>query len=128
MAAKNMKSILIIEDEPDICLLLNIMLADDDTNINQVKNIKAAKTYLDTNSPDLIVLDNKLPDGLGIDFIKDIKYHAPQSKILMISGAGAEVKDLALENGANAFLEKPFSRSAMHKEVAALLSKEESFT
>ena len=124
MSTENVKTnhILIIEDEPDICLLLNIMLSDEGTEMNHVKNISNAKTFLDASTPDLVVLDNRLPDGLGVDFIKELKYHAPKTKILMISGAGEEVRELAMENGADAFLPKPFNKKEVYEIVSKLLN------
>ena len=69
-----------------------------------------------------MVLDNRLPDGLGVDFIKELKYHAPKTKILMISGAGEEVRELAIENGADAFLPKPFNKKEVYEIVSKLLN------
>jgi len=115
------KKILIVEDEGDICLLLNIILNGNQTDIDHVNSIAAAKAYLQKEQPSLIMLDNKLPDGLGLDFIEYIKQNYPATKILMISGFGTSARDLALSNGADHFIEKPFTKQQVSQSVQALL-------
>jgi len=118
----SMKKILIVEDEADICLLLNIILKEDNVEIEHAKSIAAAKKYLQQEPVDLVILDNRLPDGLGIDFIDELRKDFPSLKILMISGfKAATAKDLALHNGADGFLEKPFSRQQVYDAVNHLL-------
>jgi DNA-binding response OmpR family regulator len=117
------KKILIVEDEGDMCLLLNIMLKKDEIDLEHVRSLAAAKEYLAGENPHLILLDNKLPDGFGVDFINYIRSNHPEIKILMISGFHASaVKDVALFAGADGFLEKPFSREQVYSSVQALLN------
>ncbi|HMJ48667.1 MAG TPA: response regulator [Ferruginibacter sp.] len=121
--SKQLHKVLIVEDEGDICLLLNIILDGDNVDLEHVNTIAAAKQYLEEKEPALIMLDNKLPDGLGMDFIKYLKSNYPSIKILMISGFQAAVtKDIALENGADLYLEKPFTKEQIYQSVQTLLS------
>ncbi|CAN5178271.1 hypothetical protein BH09BAC2_BH09BAC2_12120 [soil metagenome] len=115
------KKVLIVEDDGEMCLLLNILLDDNQLDLNHVKNIASAKSFLENEQPAVVILDNKLPDGFGVDFINIIKKEYPAIKIIMISGLGA-AKDLALENGADIFLEKPFSKEQLFKSVNSLLN------
>lgn len=117
------RKILIIEDEGDICLLLNIMLKKDEIDLEHVRTIAGAKEFLVNETPDLILLDNKLPDGFGVDLINYIRFNYPQIKILMISGfKPSAVKEVALFAGADGFLEKPFTREQVYSSVQALLN------
>ena len=116
------KKALIIEDEADMCLLLNIMLNGDEVELDHVKNLAGAKEYLEKEQPNVIILDNKLPDGYGIDFIGYLKDNYPAIKIIMISGFDASAEDVALENGANVFLQKPFTKDQLYKSVMGLLN------
>src|SRR3954465_7457079 len=104
------KKVLIIEDEGDMCLLLNILLNGKEMELDHVNNLVSAAEYLEKEQPSVVILDNKLPDGFGIDFISYIKKKYPAIRIIMISGFDASAKDVALENGADIFLEKPFTR------------------
>lgn len=116
------KKVLIVEDEGDMCLLLNIILNGKEMELDHVKTIAAARTYLEQSKPDVVLLDNKLPDGFGVDFISFIKQHYPSVKVIMISGYDPSVGDVALENGADTFLEKPFSRDKLYQSIKNLLN------
>jgi len=116
------QKILIIEDEGEMCLVLNILLSNEDIELEHVKNILAAEEYLAEELPSLIILDNKLPDGYGVDYISLLKKRYPSIKIIMITGFDASVKDVALENGADMFLEKPFTKQEFLTAIKSLLN------
>ncbi|HSC37892.1 MAG TPA: hypothetical protein VLD19_08485, partial [Chitinophagaceae bacterium] len=56
----------------------------------------------------------------GVDFISFVKQRYPAIKIIMISGFDAAAKDVALENGADIFLEKPFTKDQLFYAVRKL--------
>jgi two-component system OmpR family response regulator len=117
------EKVLIIEDEGEMCLVLNILLNDEGIEPQHVKNLEDASEYLAKEQPSLVILDNKLPDGYGIDFITFLKKNYPSIKIIMITGFDVAAKDVALENGADFFLEKPFTRQQLLKSVKTLLKQ-----
>jgi len=121
---KAAQKILIIEDEGEMCLVLNILLSNEDIELEHVKKISSAVEYLKQNQPSLIILDNKLPDGYGVDFINFLKRNYPGIKIVMITGYDNSVKDVALENGADLFLEKPFTKQQLFESIRSLLNEE----
>jgi len=102
------KKVLVIEDEGETALALDMILNERNFQLDYVNNLLSADEYLLKHSPSLIILDNKLPDGFGVDFISYIKKKYPSIKIIMISGFGS-ARDVALQNGADMFFEKPFS-------------------
>lgn len=116
------KKVLIVEDEGDMCLLLNILLNGKDMELDHVKNLSSAEEYLQKEQPSVIILDNKLPDGFGIDLIPFLKKKYPAIKIIMISGFDKSAKDVALESGADVFLEKPFTKDQLYQSVKGLLN------
>ncbi len=122
LQSKKLKKVLIIEDEGDMCLLLNIMLNGKEMELEHVKNLASAEEYLQNEQPAVVILDNKLPDGFGIDFITVLKKNYPSVKVIMISGYDGSAKDVALENGADIFLEKPFTRDQLFQSIKALLN------
>ena len=124
LQAEKLKKLLIIEDEGDMCLLLDIMLnGKDNMELDHVKSLEAANEYLDKVQPHVVILDNKLPDGFGIDYISHIKNNYPGVKIIMISGYDASAEDVALENGADIFLQKPFTKDQLYQSIIALMDK-----
>jgi len=115
------KKILVVEDEGQIGLVLNMILSDRNFDLDYVNNLLDAQEYLEKNNPSVIILDNKLPDGFGVDFISYIKKKYPSIKIIMISGFST-ARDVALENGADLFLEKPFSMDKVNEAIDAVLA------
>lgn len=116
------RKVLIIEDEGDMCLLLNIILADKKMQLDHVKSLADAQSYLESTQPQVVLLDNKLPDGFGVDFIPQIKKQNPSTKVIMISGFDASAGDIAMENGADLFLTKPFTREQLQESVNKFMS------
>jgi len=116
------KKVLIIEDEGEMCLVLNIILDSKELELDHVPRLSKAKEYLAKENPAVVILDNKLPDGFGVDFISYIKANYPGLPIIMISGYDGSVKDVAMENGADAFLEKPFSRDALYATIQRVIA------
>ena len=116
------KKILIVEDEGEMCLLLNILLDAKEMELDHVKYLSNAKEYLEKEHPSVILLDNKLPDGFGVDFISYIKKNYPGIKVIMISGFDSSAKDVAMENGADDYIEKPFTRNQLFDSITRLMN------
>jgi two-component system OmpR family response regulator len=119
---QSQQKILVIEDEGEMCLLLSLILDDQGLVVDHVKTLSAAKRFLEKEIPALILLDNRLPDGLGVDFISYIKKSSPGVKIIMISGVDPEAEDAALEIGADHFLAKPFTKQQLQVSIKNLLN------
>lgn len=113
------KKILVVEDEGEMGLVLDMILNEKNFQLDYVNSLLSADEYLEKQKPSLIILDNKLPDGFGVDFISYIKKKYPSMKIIMISGF-ASVRDVALENGADIFFEKPFSLDEFYEAIDQL--------
>jgi len=116
------KKLLVVEDEGQIGLVLNMILSERNFDLDYVSSLLSAQEYLERNKPSLVILDNKLPDGFGVDFISYIKKKYPSIKIIMISGFST-ARDVALENGADMFLEKPFSMDDVNEAIDTVLAK-----
>jgi two-component system, OmpR family, response regulator len=114
------KKILIVEDQGEIALVLDMALNKGQLDMDYVNTLLAADEYLQKQHPALIILDNKLPDGYGVDFIVYLKKKYPAIKIIMISGL-TSARDVALQNGADMFFEKPFSLDEFEEAINNLL-------
>ena len=114
------KKILVVEDEGEIGLLLNLILSEKDFELDYVNNLLSADEYLQKEQPSVIILDNKLPDGFGVDFISYLRKKYPSIKIIMISGFPS-ARDVAVANGADMFIEKPFSKAKLCGSIDQLL-------
>lgn len=109
-----MEKVLIIEDEIDICLLLKSHLRKHEYEANYELSLKRGLQTLNETRPDILILDNNLGDGLGIEYLPIIKLKYPKLKIIMIS-AMSMLKNAAIEAGVHHFLEKPFSMNTLDK-------------
>jgi len=117
---KLQKKVLVIEDEGEMRLVLGMILNERKFQLDYVNSLLSADEYLQKQEPSVILLDNKLPDGFGVDFISYIRKKYPSTKIIMMSGFGS-VRDVALENGADMFFEKPFSLDEFYKAIDGFL-------
>jgi DNA-binding response OmpR family regulator len=117
------RNVLLIEDEGEMCLLLNLILDQENLNVEHVKTLAEADAYLERKLPALIVLDNRLPDGFGFDYLGHLKKKYPWIKVILISGVDAAAADFALEIGADDFLSKPFTKAKLLASVNSLLTK-----
>ena len=100
---------LIVDDEVDICFLLKDILQRKFES-SSVTSLAEAKQYLQFHEPSVIFLDNKLSDGLGIDHIHCIKEQYPRTRIVMITAFdNFSERETALQEGADYFINKPFS-------------------
>ena len=115
------KKILVVEDEGQIGLALDMVLSERNFELDYVNSLLTAGEYLEKNTPPIVILDNKLPDGFGVDFISYIKKKYPSIKIIMISGFGS-VRDVALNNGADVFIDKPFSIEDINEAIDSVLT------
>ena len=109
---------LIIEDEIDICYLLSKLLTKKKIQANYVTSIADAKEALKKYKPEIVFLDNRLPDGKGVDFAWYIKQTNPGIKVAMITAydTGAD-RSLAMAKGIDYFVGKPFSTDKIYDTV-----------
>lgn len=117
-----LRKALIIDDEIDICYLLSSILRTKNLDVNYVNSLSEATVALGTQSPEIIFLDNHLPDGLGVDFITQLKNSHPDTKIIMLTAFdNYSDRSKAFENGVDTFISKPFNKTVIYQAVDNLL-------
>ncbi len=104
------KTILIIDDEPDIRQSMSDIFSDEGYNVITAEDGSEALNQLEKETPDLIFLDIWLPDSDGLKLLPGLKKEHPQVPVIMISGHGTiETAVQATKLGAFDFIEKPLS-------------------
>lgn len=107
---KQVREILIIDNEKDLCSLLYDTLSSRNYNTAIANTKREALSFLKKGKPDLIFLDLKLPDGDGLKLLPIIRKSHPQTIINIISAYGSEEsREEAKTKGAYAFIDKPFT-------------------
>jgi two-component system OmpR family response regulator len=116
-------SILIIDDEEDICLLLSAILKKRDFKVSFKNTLEEGLSALKSKPPALLFLDLNLPDGYGLDYVDMIKKQLPALKIIIISAYdGPKERGLASEKGVDMFIGKPFNRDIINRSVDHLMA------
>ena len=102
-----MKTVLIIDDEEKLRGLLRRIISLEGFDVLEAKNLNAASKVLDKEAIDVVLCDVKLPDGNGVDFIKEIKKGHPLVEIILLTAYG-NVHDgvQAMRNGAFDYIMK----------------------
>ncbi len=122
---KEPQTALIIDDESDICFLLSNILRNNKLNVKFVNSIGEGKLYLERVKPELLFLDNHLPDGYGIDFISYVKKKYADTKIIMVTAHDSpEDRKKALLQGADFFIAKPFSAAEIKNAIQKIYAIE----
>lgn len=99
---------LIIDDEPDIRELLEITMERMGINCHTAENLKSARELLNEHHYDLCLTDMRLPDGDGVEFVKEVQSVYPKLPIAVITAHGSmDSAIIALKSGAFDFLTKP---------------------
>jgi CheY-like chemotaxis protein len=118
-------SILVVDDEPAICVVMGIILKLHGYAVYRAHNVSQAYNYLEETKPDLIVADIMMPGVDGLTMIRQIKSKPELSDIptVVLSALATEQdKAAALQAGANAFLAKPFTANELKEVIEPILS------
>lgn len=120
----NERSILVVDDEPDIRGLLQEILEDEGYAVSVADTAAAAQLAIDESTPDLVLLDIWMPDMDGVSLLKSWKSAGSLSfPVIMISGHGTvETAVEATRHGAVDFIEKPLSLAKLLLTVEKALS------
>jgi two-component system OmpR family response regulator len=117
-----MTSALIIDDEFDICYLLKNILKTKNLDVSYENSLTDGAAALQTKHPQILFLDNHLPDGLGVDYIKQFKATNPGIKVVLLTAFDNYTdRMMALVNGADTFISKPFTKDTISKTVDQLV-------
>ncbi|MRD72827.1 two-component system response regulator KdpE [Rhodocyclus tenuis] len=121
--ADNKPVIIIVEDEAHIRRFVRLALEDEQWQVFEADSVKRGLIEAGTRQPDLIVLDLGLPDGDGIDFIRDFRAWS-EIPVIVLSARTAEAdKVAALDAGADDYLMKPFGVAELLARVRAHLRR-----
>jgi DNA-binding response OmpR family regulator len=116
--------ILYIEDHDDTRELVRLVLEGNDYSVTCDRTVSSALNAARTHHFDLVLLDNWLVDGTGIEFCQRLREFDPLTPVLFYSGAAYDSDKLtAIRAGAHGYLVKPCSFSELLGTVAALLER-----
>jgi two-component system, OmpR family, KDP operon response regulator KdpE len=112
--------ILVVEDEPDIRRFVRMTLESEGHEVHEAATLQRGLIEAGSRRPDMAVVDLGLPDGDGIDLIRDLRGWS-QAPVIVLSARGGEAdKVAALDAGADDYLVKPFAAELMARVRAQL--------
>ena len=122
MSSKQIKPlILVCDDEEGIRESFKLILSDHYIVKFAHNGIEALET-LKTLSPDVMLLDIKMPKQNGMEILKQIKRLKPKLPVIIVTGyQSVETAQEAVKNGAADYIPKPFESRQILKAVAAAL-------
>ena len=115
--------ILIVEDEADIRRFVRMALESEGHETFEADGVKRGLIEAGTRRPELVVLDHGLPDGAGVDFIRDLRGWSAIPVIVLSARSSEADKITALDAGADDYLVKPFGAGELMARVRAQLRR-----
>ncbi len=119
-----MSELLLIDDDQELCELLVSWLAQEGFIAHACHDGRSARAALAEHQPSAVVLDVMLPDGSGLDLLKQLRSEHPDLPVLMLSGRGEPLdRILGLELGADDYLAKPCDPRELTARLKAVLRR-----
>lgn len=120
-----MKSILIVEDDESINRGITFILEKDGYQVYSCATIAQAKAVFLHQEVQLILCDVTLPDGNGLDFVREVREQS-SVHIIFLTAMDQEVDQvMGYEAGADDYITKPFSLSVLRLKVSAYFKKQQ---
>ena len=107
------KKIVIIDDEEDLCHLMKAYLEEMDHEVFLAYTLGSGLSLMKQVSPDVLFIDNNLPDGLGWEKMTDLAQQFPECKINLISAYESRPVHMADSSLSIRVLEKPLSLNSL---------------
>jgi two-component system, NtrC family, response regulator PilR len=119
-----MPTILIVDDEPNIIEVLEIVLQDEGMTVLKSASVREALSVLKEHEVDLVISDIRMPDLSGVELLRQAKQVAPDTVFIMITAfATTETAIEALQHGAYDYITKPFRMEELRTVIRSALEK-----
>lgn len=117
--------ILVVEDNPEMRSYLKMTLERESYVVDCADNGEKGSYMARTNEYDLVLLDNVLPQKMGLEVCKDIRKSEKNTPIMLLSvRSEIEEKTLHLDSGADDYLTKPYSHQELVSRIKALTRRQ----
>jgi two-component system response regulator PilR (NtrC family) len=119
-----MPSVLLVDDEPDIVEILEMVLREEEMDVYTSRSGREALDVLRNRSVDVVVSDIRMPDLTGVELLREAKQLSPETVFVMMTAfASTETAIEALQHGAFDYLTKPFKMEELKSIVLQALRR-----
>ncbi len=99
--------VLLVEDEEAHAELMQLSFeARDDIRLEIASSLEEARALLARSTPDMAIVDSLLPDGRGLDLVRELRHESRYPIVLLTSHADESMQAEALEAGASGYVVK----------------------
>lgn len=120
---EQLPAIVIIEDEKDIRRFVRGALEEEGCRVQEAQTVSEGRRLFETSTPALVILDLGLPDGDGVDFIRELRAWSAVPVMVLSARSSESEKIDALDVGADDYLTKPFGVGELLARVRAVLRR-----
>jgi len=119
-----MPSVLLVDDEPDIIEILEMVLREEEMEVYTSRSAREALSVLRERDVDVVVSDIRMPDLTGVELLREARQVAPDVVFVMMTAyASTETAIEALQYGAYDYLTKPFRMEELKSIVLQALQQ-----
>lgn len=115
-----MGTVLIVDDEVEICEFLKSFFEMKGNHVFTVTSGEKALEVVEKESPQVMLLDLRLPGMSGVEVLRRVKEINPEIKVIIASGADDQPMEEAESLGISGALSKPFTLDKLESEARAL--------
>ncbi|MFB0935434.1 MAG: two-component system response regulator KdpE [Propionivibrio sp.] len=116
--------VLVVEDEKQIRRFVRTSLEEEGCRVVEAETSAQGLLEAGSRKPDLVMLDLGLPDGNGVDFIRDLRGWSDVPILVLSARSNEKDKIQALDAGADDYLTKPFGVGELQARARALLRRQ----
>jgi two-component system catabolic regulation response regulator CreB/two-component system response regulator ChvI len=120
-----MKKILVVDDEPDVCFVLRMLLTENGFEVDSFENPTLALEKFKAHSYDLVVLDIKMPELNGFALYREIKRFNQKVKVCFITAGEIyydEYSDIFSSVPAKYFIRKPIENEELMRRINEIIA------
>ena len=121
---EHVPAVLVVEDEKQIRRFVRASLEEEGCRVFEAGTLASGLVEAGERKPDLIMLDLGLPDGNGVDFIRDLRGWSDVPILVLSARSNEKDKVQALDAGADDYLTKPFGVAELRARARALLRRQ----
>lgn len=119
-----MKHIFLLEDDETLGRGIAMALTRTDTSVTCRSTLTLARETLAEEHFDLLILDVNLPDGSGLDLLRQVRTNGDATPVILLTANDLELDEVTgLEAGADDYITKPFSLAVLRARVNAQLRR-----